>query len=105
MVAHFTPTEYFLIASAASCVTWSLVSSRYSSPYDDLLDSVERMTDSTGRSIVARVFAHQVVVLEVNVEIPNKVDVRYAEQGCRCADRWVSRSATCGSKAGRQAYG
>ena len=28
MVAHLTPTEYFLIASAASRVTWSLVSSR-----------------------------------------------------------------------------
>ena len=32
MVAHFTPTEYFLMASAASIVTWSLVSSRYSRP-------------------------------------------------------------------------
>jgi len=27
MVAHLTPTEYFLMASAASMVTWSLVSS------------------------------------------------------------------------------
>ena len=32
IVAHLTPTEYFLIASAASMVTWSLVSSRYSRP-------------------------------------------------------------------------
>jgi len=28
MVAHLTPTLYFLMASAASRVTWSLVSSR-----------------------------------------------------------------------------
>lgn len=28
MVAHLTATEYFLVASAASRVTWSLVSSR-----------------------------------------------------------------------------
>jgi hypothetical protein len=32
IVAHFTPMEYFLIASAASIVTWSFVWSRYSSP-------------------------------------------------------------------------
>ena len=32
IVAHFIPTPYFLIASAASIVTWSLVSSRYSMP-------------------------------------------------------------------------
>ena len=30
MVAHLTPTPYFLIASAASIVTWSSVSSRFS---------------------------------------------------------------------------
>jgi hypothetical protein len=30
MVAHLTPTPTFLIASAASMVTWSLVASRYS---------------------------------------------------------------------------
>lgn len=28
IVAHLTPTEYFLIASAESTVTWSFVSSR-----------------------------------------------------------------------------
>ena len=32
MVAHLIPTPYFLIASAASIVTWSFVSSRYSTP-------------------------------------------------------------------------
>ena len=32
MVAHFTPTPYFLIASAASTVTWSSVASRCSMP-------------------------------------------------------------------------
>ena len=32
MVAHLTPTPTFLMASAASMVTWSLVSSRYSMP-------------------------------------------------------------------------
>ena len=30
MVAHFTPTPYFLMASAASTVTWSFVASRFS---------------------------------------------------------------------------
>ncbi len=30
MVAHLTPTPYFLIASALSMVTWSSVLSRYS---------------------------------------------------------------------------
>ena len=32
MVAHLTPTPYFLMASAASIVTWSSVSSRYLHP-------------------------------------------------------------------------
>ncbi len=32
MVAHFIPTPYCLMALAASTVTWSLVSSRYSTP-------------------------------------------------------------------------
>ena len=32
MVAHFTPTPTFLMASAASTVTWSLVASRCSMP-------------------------------------------------------------------------
>ena len=32
MVAHLTPTPSFLIALAASMVTWSLVSSRFSTP-------------------------------------------------------------------------
>ena len=32
MVAHFTPTPCFLIASAASIVTWSSVASRCSMP-------------------------------------------------------------------------
>ena len=32
MVAHFTPTLYFLIASAAAKVTLSFVSSRYFNP-------------------------------------------------------------------------
>ena len=32
MVAHFTPTPYFLIASAASTVTLSSVASRCSTP-------------------------------------------------------------------------
>ena len=32
MVAHFTPTPYFLQASAASIVIWSPVSSRLGSP-------------------------------------------------------------------------
>ncbi|MND00529.1 hypothetical protein D3C83_191800 [compost metagenome] len=32
MVAHFTPTPWRLIASAASIVIWSLVSSRFSMP-------------------------------------------------------------------------
>ena len=32
MVAHFTATPYFLVASAESIVTWSLVSFLYSSP-------------------------------------------------------------------------
>ena len=32
MVAHFTPTPYCLIASAASTVTWSSVASRCSMP-------------------------------------------------------------------------
>ena len=32
MVAHFTATPYFLVASAASTVTWSLVFSRSGRP-------------------------------------------------------------------------
>ena len=32
MVAHLTPTLYFLMASAASMVTWSLVASREGRP-------------------------------------------------------------------------
>jgi hypothetical protein len=32
MVAHLTPTPYFLIALAESIVTWSLVASRCSMP-------------------------------------------------------------------------
>ena len=32
MVAHLTATPYFLVALAASIVTWSLVSSRCSMP-------------------------------------------------------------------------
>ena len=32
MVAHFTATPYFLVASAESTVTWSRVSSRWGSP-------------------------------------------------------------------------
>ena len=32
MVAHFTDTPYFLLASAASMVTWSPVASRLGSP-------------------------------------------------------------------------
>ena len=32
IVAHFTATPYFLVASAESKVTWSLVSFLYSSP-------------------------------------------------------------------------
>ncbi len=32
MVAHFTPTPYFLMALAASIVTWSSVASRCSMP-------------------------------------------------------------------------
>ena len=32
MVAHLTATPYFLVALAESTVTWSLVSSLYSSP-------------------------------------------------------------------------
>ena len=32
MVAHFTPTPCFLMAFAASTVTWSSVASRFSTP-------------------------------------------------------------------------
>ena len=32
MVAHFTATPYFLVASAESMVTWSFVLSRFSRP-------------------------------------------------------------------------
>jgi hypothetical protein len=36
MVAHFTPTPYFLIALAASTVIWSSVSSRFSMPRSNI---------------------------------------------------------------------
>src|SRR3977135_2052825 len=37
MVAHLTPTPTFLMALAASIVTWSLVLSRYSIPRSDYI--------------------------------------------------------------------
>ena len=42
MVAHLMPTLYFLIASAASMVTWSFVASRCSMPRSKYLISRSR---------------------------------------------------------------
>src|SRR5690348_5190927 len=42
MVAHLTPTPTFLIALAASTVTWSLVLSRYSIPRSKYCRSISR---------------------------------------------------------------
>src|SRR5690349_8648176 len=42
MVAHLTPTPTFLMALAASMVTWSLVSSRYSMPRSKYISSTSR---------------------------------------------------------------
>src|SRR6201996_2497270 len=42
MVAHLTPTPTFLIALAASTVTWSLVLSRYSIPRSKYIRSISR---------------------------------------------------------------
>src|SRR6476661_2445099 len=42
MVAHLTPTPTFLIASAASIVTWSLVLSRYSIPRSKYIRLISR---------------------------------------------------------------
>ena len=42
MVAHLTPTPTFLMALAASTVTWSLVASRYSIPRSKYIRSMSR---------------------------------------------------------------
>src|SRR5262245_29668432 len=42
MVAHLTPTPTFLMALAASIVTWSLVWSRYSIPRSKYMSSTSR---------------------------------------------------------------
>src|SRR5882672_553892 len=42
MVAHLTPTPTFLMALAASTVTWSLVLSRYSIPRSKYINSTSR---------------------------------------------------------------
>src|ERR1700681_4171732 len=42
MVAHLTPTPTFLMALAASIVTWSLVSSRYSIPRSKYIRLISR---------------------------------------------------------------
>ena len=42
MVAHLTPTPTFLMALAASIVTWSLVLSRYSIPRSKYIRSTSR---------------------------------------------------------------
>src|ERR1700752_1807033 len=42
MVAHLTPTPTFLMALAASMVTWSLVLSRYSIPRSKYMSSTSR---------------------------------------------------------------
>src|SRR6266478_3467573 len=42
MVAHLTPTPTFLMALAASTVTWSLVLSRYSIPRSKYISSISR---------------------------------------------------------------
>src|SRR3979411_2094935 len=42
MVAHLTPTPTFLMALAASTVTWSLVLSRYSIPRSKYIRSISR---------------------------------------------------------------
>ena len=42
MVAHLTPTPTFLMALAASMVTWSSVLSRYSIPRSKYISSISR---------------------------------------------------------------
>ena len=61
MVAHLTPTPYFLMASAESMVTWSSVWSRYSRPWRGV--SLDYSSHIRGGG------SYQVVVLQVNVEV------------------------------------
>src|SRR6476660_2551888 len=59
MVAHFTATPYFLVAWAASTVTWSLVWSRCSTPMSKYLRSMSRY----GRISVWRIFCQMMRVI------------------------------------------
>src|ERR1700722_17757468 len=59
MVAHLTPTPTFLMALAASTVTWSLVLSRYSIPRSKYIRSISR----NGRTSLSLMYCQMIRVI------------------------------------------
>src|ERR1700682_205853 len=59
MVAHLTPTPTFLMAFAASTVTWSLVLSRYSIPRSKYIKLMSR----NGRIILSLMYCQMIRVI------------------------------------------